>query len=177
MYFGKGKGKVNADVVSADIYRFYKDLYKDKALSKYKFWKIWEDFIEIRMQLLIYNNLDFHMGRRLGTIGVRVVHDVITINKDGKVKVRMNYGESVKLWKETWPDKTPEEIKAIKNKPIIYYTNSDVDGKVANFCWDKSTCTFKNHSHYRFLPTRKWYRKLAENIKQTKRLDYYGKYS
>ena len=175
MYFGKGNRKHVADYKSKEIYRFYKKDQKDKAVDYSKFWKVWEEFIDIRMQLVIYENLEFYMSNRTGSIRVEIVCDALKLRKDGSVRMWKNWGETVKLWAKLYPGKTPEEIKAIKDKPVVYYTNDHVDGKVLRYFWDKSTCNFKNHTHFKFEPIRKWQRKLAAYINTTKKLHYYGR--
>lgn len=168
----RGERKILADYKKKDFYQFYKDKYDKKALNYDIFWKIWNDFIDLRIQLVIYDNLDFTFPNRFGSLGINIVGKVIEI-KNGEVKTKIDFGKTNKLWKELYPDKTTEELKLISNKPTVYYTNKDVDGKIAAFIWDKSTCNFKYHSHYHFKIIRKWQRKLAEYIKQTKNLPYY----
>lgn len=176
MYFGKGLGKYNADFKSKDIYKYYKEKYKDKAVDEKKFWKVWNEFIDIRMQLVVYNNLEFYLPNRMGSIRVEIVCDAIGFKKDGTIRKYRDWGATIKLWETLYEGKTPQEIKEIKNKPIVYYVNDHVDGKICRFYWDKSTCHFRNHSHYTFEPVRKWNREhLAKFIKKTKVLNYYGR--
>ena len=173
MFFGKGKRKLIANYKAKDFYKFYQQKNKSNAVDYKTFWEIWKDFIELRMQLVIYNNLEFYIPRRFGSLAVNIVGDAIRLKSNGEVKTMPDWGATMKLRKEKYPNKTPEEIKGIKDKPIVYYTNKNVDGKVVKFIWDKSTCNFKYHTHYQFKPTRKWQRKLAEFVNITKKLPYY----
>lgn len=173
MYFPRGNRKILADYGKKDFYRFYKEKYGKKALPYKKFWEVWNEFIDLRMQLVIYNNVDFNMPRRFGSLGINITNKAITIRKDGKVVTRPDYGATNKLWRQMYPDLNEEQIKAIPDKPLVYYTNEDVGGKIAKFIWDRSTCNFKYHTHYKFRPIRKWKVKLAQFIKQSKTLPYY----
>jgi len=175
MHFPRGDRKIIADYKSKEIYRHYKQKQGESAVDYKTFWKVWEEFIEIRMQLVIYNNLEFYMPCRFGSLRVEIVCDALTLRKDGTVRMWKNWGDTVKLWAKIYPGKTPTEIKEIKDKPIVYYTNDHVDGKVLRYHWDKSTCNFKHHTHYSFEPIRKWQRKLADYINTTKKLNYYGR--
>lgn len=176
MYFSKGGRKYKADYKSKEIYRYYKDKNKGKAVDYKTFWKVWEEFIDIRMQLIIYNNLEYYLPNRMGSLRVEIVCDAIGFKKDGTIKKYKDWGGTVKLWEKMYAGKTPAEIKEIKDKPIVYYINDHVDGKIVRFHWDKSTCNFKNHSHYTFEPVRKWNREhLAKYINKTKTLHYYGR--
>ena len=175
MYFGKGSRKIIADYTARDIYKFYKEKNKDKSVDYKTYWQIWNKFIDIRMQLIIFNNLEFYMPHRFGSLRVEIACDALYLRKDGTVRMWKNWGDTAKLWAKLYPDKTPEEIKEIKDKPVVYYTNEHVDGKVMRFYWDKTTCNFKHHTHYRFEPTRRWQRDLAKYINTTKKLNFYGR--
>jgi len=50
---------------------------------------------------------------------------------DGKLVLfnyRPNWAETKKLWKEKYPLRTAEELKEIKNKPLIFHKNEETDG-------------------------------------------------
>jgi len=173
MYWGKGKRKIIADYKAQDFYKFYKQKHKSNAVDYKTYWEIWNEFIDLRMQLIIYNNLEFYMPRRFGSLAINIVGEAITLKSNGEVRTLPDWGSTNKLWKDMYPGKTPEEIKQIENKPIVYYINSNVNGKIAQFVWDKSTCNFKYHTHYSFEPVRKWNRKVAEFINVTKTIPYY----
>lgn len=173
MRWGRGNRKIIADYKKRDFYNFYSKKYKSKAVNYKLFWDVWGEFIDLKMQLIIYNNVDFNMPRRFGSLGVNIMNSAITVRKDGRIITRTDFGATNKLWREMYPELTEEEIKSIRNKPRVFYTNEDSGGKIAKFVWDRSTCNFKYHSHYKFVPVRKWKRKLAEYIKQSKTLYYY----
>jgi len=177
MHFKRGNRKLIADYRTKDFYEYYKNKYKDRAVDYAKFVKVWDDFIDLRMQLVVYNNLEFHMPNRFGSIGVNIIGDVIRVRKDGNLRTLPNWGESKKLWETMYPNKSSDEIKLIKDKPIVYYTNDHSSGKYVKIMWDKTSCNFKCHSHYSFKPVRKWSVKVAQFIKKTKALHYYEKFT
>lgn len=174
MFFGKGKRKIIADYKSADIYNHYKDKVGGKALPKEVFWRVWKEFVEARMKMVIYDNLEFYLPYRLGSLRVRVGQKALRIDKNGNLKYAIDYGASVKLWKEMYPDLTIEEIKKIPNKKKVYFTNEHTDGKILYWYWDKITCNFKNKSAYKIELIREWKRMLAHRVKKVKKIDYYG---
>lgn len=174
MFYGKGKGKFNADIVSKDLYKFYKDKYKENALPYLKWKKVWDDFIDVRMQVLVYNNLEFTMPHRVGVLRVKIGKDVIKIDKLGNVLTKVDFGATNKLWQEMYPNLTPDEIKEVSDKPIVFHTNDITDGKKLYYSWDRYTCNFVNKTLYRIMVIRKWKRELPKKIKTTKKFDYYG---
>lgn len=171
--FKRGKRKLIASYKTKDFYIFYKKKYTTRAVDFKTFTSLWDKFIDLRMQLVIYNNLEFHMPNRFGSIIVNSVGEVIKIKKNGKLRTIPDWGESKKLWEKMYPDKTSEDIKNIKDKPTVYFTNDHSNGKFVKIIWDKTSCNFKLHSYYSFKPVRKWSVKVAQYIKTTKTMHYY----
>ena len=79
-YWGRGKRKVLADFKSKDIYKFYKDKYGDKAKDFSTFCRVWDRFIEVRMQMVIFDNLELYMPYRLGSLRVRIGNSIYSIS-------------------------------------------------------------------------------------------------
>ena len=173
MYLGRGKRKILADYKSNDIYEFYRSKYGEKALSKEVFWSVWERFIDIRMQMVIFENLEFYLPHRLGSIMIKLGKDANRINKNGNYQFITDWGATKKKWAELYPGLSAEELKQIKDKPLIPVFNKTTDGRRVYWRWDKVTCNYKNHSVYRIEVLRKWKRKLSEKVKKTKKNDYY----
>ena len=173
MYFGRGSRKILADYKTKDHYKFYKNKFGDKALDKKTFLSIWERFIDIRMQMIIYEDLEFYMPFRMGSLMIKFGQDANRINRNGNFQFIVDYGASKKKWAELYPDLTPEEIKEIKNKPLVPVTNKTTDGKRVYWRWEKITCNFKNKTFYRIKITRKWKRMLSDKVKNTKKNNYY----
>ena len=144
MYFPRGKRKLVADFKTKEMYEFYKDKYGDKALDKKTFLSIWERFIDIRMQMVVYENLEFHLPYRMGSIMIKLGKPANRINKNGNYQFIVDYGASKKKWEELYPDLTTAEVKAIKNKPLVPVFNKTTNGRRVYWRWEKLTCNFKN---------------------------------
>ena len=173
MYFKRGKRALLADTSSRDMYNFYKERCKPNPLEYSKFISIWKRFIELRLQMVVFENSEFHMPYRLGSIRIKIGGDSVRLKKDGTLKLIPDWGASKKLWKEQYPGLTPEEIKAIPNKEKVYFLNEHTDGKVLHWHWDKQTSNFKNKGVYRIHMNRKWKKMLTSKIKTTKKIEYY----
>ena len=173
MYFPRGKRKLVADFKTKEMYEFYKNKYGDKALDKKTFLSIWERFIDIRMQMVVYENLEFHLPYRMGSIMIKLGKPANRINKNGNYQFIVDYGASKKKWDELYPGLSAEEVKAIKNKPLVPVFNKTTNGKRVYWRWEKLTCNFKNKGVYRIQVIRKWKQVLKDKVKNTKRNDYY----
>ncbi len=173
MFWGSTK-KEKSDYTTRDFYKYYTSK-SESPVDRSTFSKIINEYFEYRMQLLIFENIDFKLPNRFGTICIRGVCDSIYIKSDGTVRYFIDWGATNKLWEEKYKGKTPEEIKKIKNKPVVYFTNENTNGRIYDFIWDKLTCNFKYHTHYKFKPTRKWKRKLKDFLNNSKNIIYYDK--
>lgn len=175
-FWGKGKRKVLADYKSKDIYKFYKNKYKDKAKDFSTFCRVWDRFIEIRMQMIIFDNLELYMPYRLGSLRVRIGKSIYRLNKNGEVemkKIPIDWKATVDNWEQIYPGKSHAELKEIKDKPLIRILNDHSNGKKLYWYWDEYTSNVKNKTAYRLEVTRTWDRMLSNKVKKTKRLDYY----
>lgn len=176
MYFGKGKRKIIATYKTRDIYKFYKNKYKDEAVDYKTFCRVWERFIEVRMNLVIFDNLEFNFPYRMGSLGVRIGNSIYKLDKNGEIKmsrIPIDWKKTVEQWMTLYPGKTKEELKEIKNKPLIRILNEHSNGKKLFWHWNKFTSNVKNKTAYRLEVTRTWDRMLSNKVKKTKRLDYY----
>ena len=88
-------------------------------------------------------------------------------------KIPVDWKRTVDEWLVIYPGKSLEELKEIKNKPLIRILNEHSDGKKLFWYWDKYTSNVKNKTAYRLEVTRTWDRMLSNKVKKTKRLDYY----
>lgn len=173
MYFKRGKRALLADTSSKDMYDFYKERCKGTPLPYRTFISIWKRFIDLRLQMVIFENAEFHMPYRLGSIRVKIGGNAIKINKDGTMQLITDWGASKKLWEKQYPGLTAEEIKAIPNKERIYFLNEHTDGRVLHWHWDKMTSNFRNKGVYRIHMNRRWKKMLNSKIKTTKKIEYY----
>lgn len=161
--YKRGKGKVKTDFGLKEIYDFYYEKYSN-TVDKSLYRKICKEFNENILKDAIYEGRDFSMGARLGSIRIRKFNNKIKLGEDGNIatKFKVNWNKTLKKWEELYPDKTPEEIKNIPNKPLIFHLNEHTDGWVMKWYWDKITCNVVNQSAYRFEPQREIKREAAK---------------
>lgn len=179
MHFKRGKRKVIADYKIKDIYKYYKDKCKKKRIK----WLEYTQFIKIHkiiyeniMNRIIYEGAEFTFSYRLGGLRIKKKKQVLRLDKEGNVDKRslsVNWKKTKILWNKQYFGKTFEEIKKIKNKPLIYELNEHTDGYRFSFFWDKITCNVPNQSAYYFEPIRKYKERLAIALKTIKNLEYY----
>ena len=176
-YWGRGDRKVIADYKTKDIYKFYKEKNKDRAKDYSTFCRVWERFITIRMQMVIFDNLELYMPYRLGSLRVRIGSSIYKLNKQGEVEMKripINWNKTVEEWQTNlYPGKTLAELKQIRNKPLIRELNEHSDGKKLFWFWDKYTSNIRNKTAYRLEMVRGLDRMLSTKVKKIKRLDYY----
>lgn len=101
------------------------------------------------------------------------------LNKDGEVNkkaLKVDFGETRKLWKEKYPDLTMKEILQIKDRPIVYYTNKHSNGYALKYYWDTITTNLSGKSLYKFRPARQHSRFLSKTYKDPNiNIDFYEK--
>jgi hypothetical protein len=149
--YKRGRRKVIANYKFGEIYEFYKERYGDSALPRKVVYKIYKKLFPTIVKLMVFENLDFRMPSRLGYLRVRKRLVEPRIDKDGNLdasKLSIDWKKTKKLWLKLYPDKTAEEIKKVKDKPLIRETNDSTNGYRLCWFWDKTTCNLKNQSAY-----------------------------
>lgn len=161
--------KLVADYRVKDV---YKDISTEVNYSTYS--KFVTEANEALMSAVIYDNLEIKLPS-IGSISIKKSMPSI-LDKDGNLKkkaLKVNYGATNKLWKEKYPDKTWEQIKAIPDKTVVYHVNKHSDGFIFKFVWDKLTSNLPHKSFYRFKAARYFTRLLASELKNNSKLDFY----
>ena len=159
----------------------FKDLYKDyKEVSYYKvnqklFKAILTLFFKELVRRIIEESLVFRLPYRLGIIGIkkRPNRDIV-YDENGKLdykksKLKIDFGETNKMWKE-YP-----ELKA--QKKVVYHENDHSGNTNVKIEWnrfrtDKSRIV-RNIKGYLFCPSREFKRNLAKHIKSNPNTEYY----
>lgn len=173
--FKRGKRKVLAAYASNDIYDYYKTHY-DRVVSKSVFMKILKDLYAEIMNMIIFENLDFVLPAHMGSLRIKKKKIELSINKDGKLDKRrftVNWKKTKEYWGKLYKDKTAEELKEIKDKPVIIELNEHSDGYRYTWFWDKTTCNALNQSAYYFDAIRKYDTLIAKASKTVRDLNYY----
>jgi hypothetical protein len=164
------KDKLTADYRVKDI---YKDLTTDVPYITFS--AFIQEANDSLLKEVIYNNMQIKLPG-MGHIEIRKRRPRI-LDKAGNIKKRalkIDYKATKDLWKELYPDKSKEEIKELRDKPVVYHTNKHSDGYIYKFVWDKLTCNMPFKSFYRFKAARGYTRLLAKELKKENcKLDFY----
>lgn len=173
--YKRGQGKYNSDVLFEDYYAWYVTNVSD-PLPRKLFKAIFKDFIEAMMLEVIYHGYELNMPAKMGSILIREGEYKFTLNKDGELdtsRLAVNWKKTKDKWERLYPGLGPEELKAIKNKPLIYIENDHTDETIKKWCWNKLSCNFKYQSLYTFNATRGWDQILTKANKE-KNITYHG---
>jgi hypothetical protein len=175
LQFNRGKGKVVADYKFNDIYKFYKERYGDKALSREVVHELYKRLFPEIVKLIVFDNLDYRMPARLGSLRIKKKEVVPRIDEKGNLDVRrlsVNYKATKRLWEKLYPGKTAEEIKQIKNKPLIRELNDHSNNYRVTWFWNKVTSNLKNQTAYYINISRDNDKILSRGVK-TNNLNFY----
>jgi len=172
--FKRGKGKVKSHYGLPGVIKLYKEM--GGILNPTACSKILREVNGEIARLIVQENLELNMPERLGTLRVRKFK--ININKaDGEIDITRlgpDWQASRKLWKELYPEKSPQELKAIKNKPIVRHLNKHSNGYSHEFYYNKQISNVKNKSAYSFAPARGIKNLLTSTIKDPNiKADFY----
>ena len=166
-----------------EIYKFYKSKFtpEERACSSFVDYKtysnILKDFNKEMIRLIIEEGVEFKLPVRLGFLRVKKYKKNIRLNPDGSVNtksLKVDWNESIKLWKREYPDKDMDELKQIKGKPLVYHLNNHTDGYNYLFYWSKKGSNAKNRGIYSAILTNVNNRYLARVLKdENKTVEYY----
>lgn len=167
----RGKSEVKTDFGSTQLYDFYKSVV-DNPISRKKYIELVREYNDEILKLIIYDGLDYLFHWRLGSLRIRKRDNSLKLGKDGEVanKLKVDWPKTHKFWAQKYPGKSFEELKEIKDKPLIYYLNEHSDGVVGRWFWDKITCNIPNQSAYTFRPVRARKREAAQVWKRYPKL-------
>lgn len=153
-----------------DIYALYKldKIEKNESYISYKKFStiVYNLNIEVS-KAIIEDAFQFKMGYRMGYLRIKKYKMKFKF-KDGRLcpnKKITDWGSSRKLWYRLYPGKTLKELKEIKDKPIIYYTNEHTNGEIMKWYWDKTFCNIPNRTIYNFEPVKQNRLNLIKQIR------------
>lgn len=164
-----------------EIYRFYKDKYflksEKEAFIDYKtFSCIIKDFNKDLAKLIIEEGVEFKMPVRLGSVRIRKYKKKIKLNPDGTIDKRNmspNWFETKKLWADMYPGLSRQDLKQIRNKPIVYFLNEHTDGYKFILYWNKKGSNASNRKVYSIIFTYTNFRHLGKILQTDNKPDYY----
>ena len=175
LFFKRGRRKNIADFKTKDIFKYYKEKYKENALTQSQVRKIWKTFYPEIIKYMIFNNYEYLLPHHLGSFRIKKKKIEPKIDKDGNLdvgKLSVDYKATKKLWEERYPGKTAEELKMIKNKPLVRELNEHTNGYRCFWYWDKITCNVLNQSAYVLEMTRTNKQLLSKAV-STNDLEFY----
>jgi hypothetical protein len=167
MFFGRGGNKIQADYTFTDFYKEYKKSAK-KPINKKDAREIIQKYNTEMLKKVIYDGFDFPLRPKLGSIRIRKFDNSLKLNENGEIRNKLspNWTKTVQLWKNKYGDLSPEELKEIEDKPIVYHLNEHTDGIIFKWFWDKVTCTVPNQSAYSLSIIRQMKREAAQAWKK-----------
>jgi len=125
--------------------------------------------------MIVFDTLDFRMPARLGYIRVKKKLVEPKIDENGNLDTRrlsIDWKKTRRLWDKLFPGKNKDELKAIKDKPLVRELNEDYNGYRVVWYWDKTTCNIKNQDAYYIDVTRDNDRILSRGVKMNN-LNFY----
>ena len=115
----------------------------------------------IRDELLNEKHIQLPYG--LGSLEIISKKIDTELNDQGQYKrLRIDFGACTKLWAEKYPGVSKENLKYIKDKPIIYHLNEHTDGYYNEIFWHKIGFSNYNNLLYKFTPARHFQRELSK---------------
>lgn len=158
----RGKETYKTNVATSDFYKYYRDNYEGPEsrynLGQKLYRRIISKFNYRISEKIVGENWDFHIPKRLGTIGIRKRKPTPKEDEEGNKYIprQVDWYETRKLWA-----KDPE---ARKNKKLVKFLNKHTKGYFFTVKYMKHRCNFKNTSVYGFKPVRGLKKRLADNV-------------
>jgi len=168
----RGEGKNNAGVKKVNFWLHYRRTVKENTVARKTYDKVVKELFEEFSEIILDAGAIKLVG--LGDFSIKG-YKPKRLDKNGNIKkktLRIDWDRTWKLWNDKYPGKTIEEIKKIKDKPLLHHLNMHSDGYVYEVLWEKITSNVKGKSYYKFIPTRKNKRKLAKRILENKQKYY-----
>lgn len=166
--------------VIKDCYKTYKincieNGKKPLSLKKYK--EVCYNFNMKLSEAIIKQSFEFRIPYKLGTLRIRKNKQKFTII-EGKLKPKKKmidwYNTRYVLWKRLYPGKTLEELKKIKDKPLVLFTNEHSNGEIMRWYWNKKYSRVINARFYQFRPVKQNRLNLSKHIKDENRENDYS---
>lgn len=148
---------------------------KPITLKEYKY--ICYTFNQRLSEAIIKQSFEYRMPYKLGSLRIRKNKQKFRI-VDGKLKPKKKmidwYSTRYVLWKRLYPNKTLAELKEIKDKPLVMFTNEHSNGEIMKWYWDKRGSKFRNSHIYFFRTVKKNRLELGKHIKDENRENDYA---
>jgi hypothetical protein len=166
--------KRKSDKKKLDFYKDYSNNHNHNPVTISQYNNFTSDLFKRFSKAIVELNLELKLGR-LGKFRIQSIN-VGVAKKSGDLRKRQpDWARTKEYWKTKYPGLTPEELKEIKNKLIIYHENEHSNGEYYKHLWDRLTMRSPNYMLYKFIPSRQFSRLLAKTVKDPNRkVFYYG---
>lgn len=158
-------------------YKFFKEKYGRNNISDNEYSKICQEFNQRLSDRIIKESFKFLLPGRLGSLYIRRKAIPFKI-KDGKLdttKLHVDWKATWEYWNKKYPNVSKKDIKDIKNKKLVFFTNEHTDGDFMEWFWDKYSMNVKNNQSYKFKCVKANRLKLANWIRSEERNNNYIK--
>jgi len=166
--------------VLSDCYKVYKRICIEKGIKPVTLRQYKETCYSFNSKLsdsIIKQSFEYKIPFRIGILRIRKNKQKFRI-VDGKLKPKKSmidwYQTRYVLWKRLYPGKTLSELKQIKNKPLVMFTNEHSNGEVMKWYWDKRYNKITNCRFYLFRPVKQNRLNLGKHIKDEDRENDYS---
>jgi len=166
--------QVTANIKKKDFRDFYMKNHKEKSLTTSQYNAFLSDLLKRLATAIVEEGIEVKIAR-VGKIRVKTEKMPI-LNKESKFnKLSPDWQATKTYWAVKYPGLTPEELKAIPNKTLIYHENNHTDGEHYRHYWDKTTSILMRVHLYKFKAARQFSRLIAKTVKDPNRkVFYYG---
>lgn len=159
----RGPAKIKTDISARDVYQIYlrdnQDLIKNKyansttkPINNVLFYKLWKEYIQEWMRLMVYKNETYTMPFGLGNIGIVKFRPKLS---NPRTKLCMDYQK----WRKTGQK--------------IFLLNEHRDGMRYRIRWARSGARpITNKNAYYFMPSRQFKRDLVKVLKYNPEIDF-----
>lgn len=149
------------------LFGIYKDYKKsvDNPVT-YKQYKEFYNELGEEIYRLLINGETIPMPNGFGNLRIFKKKPKVVEQENGELRLygyRPDWKATKQLWKEKFPTRTLEELKAIKNKPIVFHKNVETDG--FRFSLGKERCILKGRNLIEFNFVRDKNRQFNKFIK------------
>lgn len=163
-----------------DAYKFYKNKCIDGNSVYVSFDKYKEVCYEYNLRVsdaIIKQSFEFKIPYKLGILRIKKNKQKFKII-EGRLKPKRAmidwFNTRYVLWKRLYPNKTLAELKEIKDKPLVMFTNEHSNGEIMRWYWDKRYNKVKHKKAYLFKPVKQNRLDLGKHIKDENRENDYS---
>lgn len=174
------EGCRNADIVTHDLYLYYKsqikpvesitggETYGSYNITETIYSSILKDLNALIIDAIVLENFEFKLPYRLGVLSMVQKKVPYKLDENGNLMTKylsVDYKSTKELWRN--------DSEALRLKSLIFYTNEHTDGNRMAYRWSKKQVGVTGIDSYYFLPCRKMKRRPAELLKENKGLCFF----